>query len=90
MKRFLSHLSPGDYFLFEGKLFIKSSSITDQKFTYYEDDVHYFGNYWPDFLTVKMSEHYACLNILTGELLSFKCNEVVTGVAVDLTIHQGK
>lgn len=87
MKRYISHLSPGDFFLFQGQLYLKSSSVSEEKRTYKNE--YSYNYFWGQFTRERMEKHIACINVLTGDLLSFGESEIIEAVAVDLTIHQG-
>ena len=86
IKANVSHLSPGDFFIFKGKLWLKSGSINNPKITL--EEFYVVGHSFP-YSSFFREEHYACINMLTGELVSFS-SEVIQPIAVDLTIHQGK
>lgn len=88
MKRFLSHLSPGDFFLFRGQLYLKSNSLTEEKRTY--ENGFSYNYFWVQSSRLRIDKHIACINVLTGDLSSFGESEIIEAVALDLTIHQGK
>jgi len=85
MKRYLSHLSPGDFFLHSGKVWIKSELITNE--SYQTQEYYILGQFSPHVEFI-YEAHFACLDLLSGNVRSFSQTMLVETVAVDLTIHQ--
>ncbi len=87
MNRVLNDLTPGDFFLYEGKVYIKSSSVTDSSIECVEQ--WFIGEAFP-YRQSFIKENCACLDMLTGELFSIPSTERIVQIAVDLVIHKDK